>query len=205
MNRAYPLVLFVSQVLVMGWSWHDSRSIGLWFIEAAPALIGMVLLAITYTKFRFTDITYTCIALQLTILFIGAHYSYALVPVFNWLKETFELSRNYFDRLGHLAQGLVPALIMRELLTRLSSLKPGKCQAALIIMSCLGISAFYEIFEWIVAISMGASAEEFLATQGDPWDSQKDMACALIGSIISLLTLSRWQDRQLERFLGRRP
>ena len=130
---------------------------------------------------------------------MGGHYSYALTPLGDWLRGILHTSRNPYDRLGHLFQGFVPALAIRELLLRTSPLKPGKWLNAIIFFSCMGISALYEILEYIVAITSGASAEAFLGTQGDVWDTQNDMVSCGVGAALALLTMQRWHDRQLLR------
>jgi putative membrane protein len=130
---------------------------------------------------------------------VGGHYTYAQVPPFNWLRDYFHMARNDYDRLGHFAQGFVPAMIARELLLRTSPLRRGKWLFTIVVAICLAISATYELFEWRVAVASGTAADAFLGTQGDPWDTQEDMATALVGAIVSLTLMSKWQDRQLER------
>ena len=168
-----------------------------WFLEAAPALLGLVILASTYRHFRFTDLVYLLIAGHAVILLIGAHYTYAEVPAFNWLRDHYHLARNHYDRLGHLAQGFVPAIIVREILLRATPMRRGPLLVVVVLLVCLGISATYELFEWIVAEATGAAADAFLGSQGDPWDTQWDMACALIGASSSLLLIGPVHDRQL--------
>ena len=131
------------------------------------------------------------------MLLIGAHYTYAEVPLFNWLRDEFQLSRNHYDKIGHFMQGFGPAMVARELLLKTSPLKAGKWLFAIICLSCLGISALYEILEWGVAIGTGEAAEAFLGTQGDVWDTQKDMAFALLGAVTALAALGRVHDRML--------
>ncbi len=131
------------------------------------------------------------------ILMIGGHYTYAEMPLFNWLRDSFDLARNHYDRLGHVAQGFIPAIITREILLRTSPLKPGKWLFFLTTCVCLAISAFYEMIEWWVAVGSGDNAVAFLATQGDVWDTQWDMFLALCGALSSQLLLRRWHDSQL--------
>lgn len=157
------------------------------------------LLFATYRRFRLTNLLYGLIAIHCIILLIGGHYTYAKVPFFDFLKDHFHFSRNHYDRIGHIAQGFIPAIGIRELLLRTSPLKTGKWLVAILIFGCLGISACYELLEWIVAVFTGEAAEAFLGTQGDPWDTQKDMFCALVGTIISLLTLSHWHNQFLAK------
>jgi putative membrane protein len=168
-----------------------------WFLEVAPALVAILLLVLTYPRFRFTLLAYWLIAIHVTILFIGGHYTYALVPLGEWVRSAFDLTRNHYDRLGHFAQGFVPAIIAREILIRRSPLKEGAWLRFLVLCVCLAISAAYELFEWRVAVGTGARSDDFLGTQGDPWDTQEDMATALMGAVTALLFLSPWHGRQL--------
>jgi putative membrane protein len=193
-----PLRLLLAGLAVLVWSAIHPHDYFTWFLEVVPALIGGAILLATFRRFRFTNLVYVLIFLHAVILMIGGHYTYAEVPVGNWLRDTFHLSRNHYDRLGHLAQGFVPAMIVRELLLRTSPLHRGKWLSTIVIGVCLGISAAYELFEWAVAEATGQAADAFLGTQGDPWDTQWDMFCCLCGSILSLLLLSRLHNRQLQ-------
>jgi len=170
-----------------------------WFLEVAPVLVAAPLLVLTYRRFRFTDLVYILIALHALILMVGGHYTYARVPAGFWIQDLLELSRNHYDRLGHVAQGFIPAMVARELLLRLTPLRPGGWLFALVTCVALAISAFYELLEWWVAIAIGEDANAFLATQGDVWDTQWDMFLALCGALLSQLTLGRLQDGQLAR------
>jgi len=169
-----------------------------WFLETFPAMVGLVLVAATYQRFRLTDIAYTGIVIHCLILMIGGHYTYAEMPLFSWLRDTFDLARNYYDRLGHVAQGFFPAIIAREILLRRSPLTQGKWLFFIVTCICLAISACYEFLEWWVAVGTGDDAVAFLATQGDVWDTQWDMFLALLGAIAAQLLLGRWHDRQLK-------
>ncbi len=192
------LLLIVGGFLI--WSIINPHNYGVWFLEVFPALIGITILAITYPKFRFTNLVYIFVAVHSIILIIGGHYTYAENPFFEWLQMTFDLSRNYYDRLGHLAQGFFPAIIIRELLLRKTKLERGKWLFFLVVGVVLAISATYELFEWQAAVTLSpGTGDAFLATQGDIWDTHWDMLLALIGSIASLLLFSRIHDRQLER------
>jgi len=162
-------------------------------------MIIIPLLFATYQRFPLTKLLYALIAIHCIILLIGSHYTYAKVPFFDFLKDQLHLSRNHYDRLGHIAQGFIPAIAIRELLLRTSPLKSGKWLVAILIFSCLGISASYELLEWIVAVFTGEAADAFLGTQGDQWDTQKDMFFALVGTVFSLATLSRWHDSFLAK------
>ena len=170
-----------------------------WWLEVAPALIALVLLAITWQRFPLTTLLYVLILIHSLILMVGGHYTYARVPAFDWLRDTFELSRNHYDRVGHLAQGFIPAMVARELLLRLTPLQRGGWLFFLVLCVCLAISAVYELIEWGAAMALGGSAEEFLALQGDEWDTQKDMALAGIGALAAQIGLARLHDRQLQQ------
>jgi len=195
----HHLYLLVSTMVIIIWSKYNCHSNFIWFLEAFPVLIALPLLIATYHKFRFSDIVYYLIWLHFIILLIGAHYTYERVPLFDHLKDIFHLSRNHYDRIGHFAQGFVPAIIARELLLRTSPLKSGKWLVAIIILSILGISALYELLEWMVAVTSGESASDFLATQGDVWDTQKDMLLAGVGASLALILCSRIHDKQLAK------
>jgi putative membrane protein len=170
-----------------------------WFLEMIPIPLALLVLASTCRRFRLTDLSYTLILLHAVILLVGAHYTYAKVPLFDWLKDALDLSRNHYDRVGHLTQGFVPAILAREILIRTSPLRKSRWLVPLIIAVCLAISAVYELFEWGVAELSGTAAEAFLGTQGDVWDTQKDMAFCLVGSAASLILLSRWHGAQLRK------
>ncbi|MEW8584840.1 MAG: DUF2238 domain-containing protein, partial [Candidatus Thiodiazotropha sp.] len=168
-----------------------------WFLETLPVMIALPLLYYTRKGFPLTILAYRLIALHAVILIIGGYYTYAEVPLFNWLKESFELSRNHYDRVGHFAQGFVPAILAREILLRRSPLQQGRWLFFLCLCFCLAFSAFYELIEWWVALLSEQAAEAFLGTQGDPWDTQPDMFLALIGAICAQLLLAKAHDRQL--------
>lgn len=197
--RTSHLCFLITLLLVYAWSFIRPSDGFTWFLEMLPVLLGLAVLIWTYYIFRLTDLTYTLILGHAVILLVGAHYTYAEVPLFNWLKDVFDLSRNHYDRLGHFAQGFVPAVIAREVLIRTSPLRGSKWLVPLVVSVCLAISAVYELVEWIVAALTGTAAEAFLGTQGDVWDTQKDMAFCLIGAMLALLFLSSWQNRQIEK------
>jgi putative membrane protein len=169
-----------------------------WWLETFPGIIGAIILIATYRRFRFTTLCYIFIALHICILCIGGHYTYAREPIFSWIKTHFGWQRNYYDRLGHLAQGFVPALIARELFIRLGVFNRPNWIPFVVISVCLAISASYEFIEWWTTLLSGSASTEFLATQGDVWDTQADMFMALLGAIAALVFMSRWQDRQLK-------
>jgi putative membrane protein len=189
--------LITTLAIVFVWSVIGPYDMFTWVLEMAPIPLGLIVLAATYRRFRLTGLAYILIWIHALILLVGAHYTYAEVPLFDWIRDTFDLSRNHYDRLGHLAQGFIPAILAREVLLRISPLKKGKWLFFIVVCVCLSISACYEIIEWLVAATTGTAAEAFLGTQGDPWDTQTDMALALIGAIISQLVLARLHDKLL--------
>lgn len=193
------LVLLLVSTIVLAWSGIGPKDRFTWVLEVAPAVIGTVVLVATYRRFRFTTLTYVLICAHACVLCVGGHYTYAEVPLFDWIRDAFGLARNHYDRLGHFMQGFVPAMIARELLLRTSPLRPGKWLRAIIVCVALAISAAYELLEWLVALATGEAADAFLGTQGDPWDTQSDMALALVGAAAALLLLARAQDRLIER------
>lgn len=193
------LILLAILSIFLTWSAIKPNSYGVWFLEVLPVLIGVPILIFTYKKFKFTNIVYIFILLHSIILIIGGHYTYAENPLFNWLKDYFSLSRNYYDRLGHIAQGFFPAIIIRELLLKKTKLERNKMLFFIIICVVLAISASYELFEWGASVTLTpGTGNAFLATQGDIWDSQWDMLLAFISGIISLLLFSKLHDKQLK-------
>jgi putative membrane protein len=168
-----------------------------WVMEVAPVLVALPILIATRRRLPLTPLLYGLLAVHAVILCLGGHYTYAEVPVGFWVRDALGLARNHYDRLGHLAQGFVPALVAREVLLRTSPLRPGRWLATLVTAVALAISALYELVEWAAALLLGQSADAFLGTQGDPWDTQWDMFVALVGAILAQLLLARLQDRQL--------
>ena len=199
MKNSYPLALLAAVLAVLAWSAISPFDRLTWWLEVAPALAGLIALAVQWRRFRFTDLVLTFIALHMILLCVGGHYTYALVPIGDWVKDALHLSRNHYDRLGHLAQGFVPALIARELLIRLKVVACPGWRRFFIVCIAMTISAIYEIIEWITALLAGEASDSFLGTQGDVWDTQTDMALALAGAVIALLVFARWHDRQLGR------
>jgi putative membrane protein len=193
------LFLLVAFFLILIWSAMSPHDYFTWFLEVLPALIGLAILTFTYKKFPLTNFLYVLIFIHAVILMVGGHYTYAEVPLGYWVKEIFDFSRNHYDRLGHLAQGFIPALIAREIIIRKNVVNGRKWQFVFIVSLCLAISAIYEFIEWWVAIGTGTAADSFLGTQGDIWDTQWDMFLAFVGSIIALLTLSRIHDKFLKQ------
>lgn len=170
-----------------------------WFLEVIPALIGFAILALTYKKFAFTNFTYFFILLQCIILFIGGHYTYAEVPFFDWIKEAFNQSRNNYDKLGHFAQGFVPAMIVRELFIRKKVIANKSYFNFIIVSICLAISAAYEWIEWGVSVCTGDGGDAFLGTQGYVWDTQSDMLFATMGALSMIIIFSKFQDKYIEQ------
>ncbi len=192
------LALFI---VIFIWSAINPKDQFTWFLEVAPALIGFILIVLTYKKFPLTPLLYVLILIHMIILMVGGHYTYAEVPLFDMIKEAFDQTRNNYDKVGHLAQGFIPAILAREILLRKEVINGSKIWLNYIILSIiLGFSAFYELIEWWVALGTGEDAEAFLGTQGYVWDTQSDMGYALMGGILALILLSRLHDRQLKRF-----
>lgn len=205
-NKDLKLHLFLacSLVIIFGWSLIRCADLFTWCLEAFPVVIAAIAILFFYRIIRLTNICYILIWIHAIILLIGAHYTYAEVPLFNWLSDTFDLSRNHYDRLGHFFQGFAPAIVTREVLMLATPLKKGKWLSFIIVCICLAISAAYELLEWAVAEITATAADAFLGTQGDIWDTQKDMAFCLIGAIVSLILLSRLHDKQMkENFIYR--
>lgn len=189
------IVIFFAGLVLSAINPHDYFT---WILEVFPAIIGLGILTITFKKFRFSDLTYIFILIHCYILFVGGHYTYAEVPAFDWIKEVFHQSRNNYDKVGHFAQGFVPAMIVRELFVRKEIVKKGSWLAFLTICVCLSISVFYEFIEWFVAEMSGQSAESFLGTQGFAWDTQSDMLFAFIGATCMVLLVAKFQDKQIK-------
>ena len=201
----FPVLLLVCLFIVIAWSWVGAYDRGTWWLESFPALMAIVILAATYKRFRFTNLAYLLIALHASILLVGGHYTYAQVPLFNWVRDHFHLARNDYDKLGHFAQGFVPAIVAREVLIRRRVISGPWWRVFVVMCICVAISACYELLEWGVAVVEGSGADAFLGTQGDPWDTQSDMLCALIGAAAAQISLARVHDRQLEKASPVRP
>lgn len=182
---------------VFVWSLVNPKDLFTWFLEVLPAIIALIVLAFTYNKFRLTPLVYSLILIHCIILMVGGHYTYAQVPLFDFFKELFHLDRNNYDKLGHFAQGFVPAMVAREIIIRKNIISGEAWRNFFIVCFCLAFSAFYELVEWWVAISSGEGANDFLGTQGYIWDTQSDMFWALIGSILALLILRKYHSKQL--------
>ena len=199
MDKTDKLNLFylLSFLALLLWSGIRPYDRFTWFLEVLPALMGLAALALTYRRFRLTRLVYLLIWIHAIILLVGGHYTYARVPLFDWLSQILDLGRNNYDKLGHLAQGFIPAMVTREVLLRNRVVTRRGWLAFLVVCVCLAVSAFYELIEWWTAVLTGAGAEDFLGTQGYVWDTQSDMALCLMGSLLALAFLSRLHDRQL--------
>lgn len=195
MKYIYVLLMVFTATLL--WSIINPKEGFTCFLEIIPAIIGVLILALTYNRFRFTNFTYTLILIHCIVLFIGGHYTYAEVPLFDYIKEIFHQSRNNYDKVGHFMQGFVPAMIIRELFIRKKVIANQNFFNFTIVSICLAISATYEWIEWFVSIATGEGGDAFLGTQGYVWDTQSDMLFATIGAIVALLLFSKVQDNQL--------
>jgi putative membrane protein len=193
-----PLSLLGATIVVLVWSGVQPYERGTWIMEVFPVLMGIPILFATFSRFPLSPLVYRLLFIHAVILMVGGHYTYARVPVGFAVQDLLDLSRNHYDRLGHFAQGFVPAILAREILLRTSPLKRGKWLFCLVVSVCLAFSAFYELLEWWAALIGGESADAFLGTQGDIWDSQWDMFLALVGAISALVFLAGVHDRSLD-------
>jgi len=184
----------IALLALSGWRAYDLAT---WVMEVAPVFIVLVLIWATRTSFPLTPLLLALIFVHACVLMLGGHYTYARVPLGDWLREWFGLARNPYDGIGHFMQGFVPAIAARELLLRHTGLQRGAWLFVVVTAVCLAVSAIYELIEWAAAVALGQGAEEFLGTQGDPWDTQKDMLLAWIGAMMAQWLLARWHDRQL--------
>lgn len=191
------LIVIVGLLVITAVKPYDRST---WLMEVAPVLIAGPVLVLTYRKFPLTMLLYLLIFLHAIVLIAGGAYTYARVPLGFWLQDVFSLGRNHYDRIGHFFQGFVPALLAREVLLRGGHVANRRMAAFLAICIAMAVSAWYELIEWAAAVLLGQGADAFLGTQGDPWDTQKDMFMCFIGSVVAILTLSREQDRQMENF-----
>jgi putative membrane protein len=192
------IVLFIAFLAILAWSAARPHDYFTWLLEVFPALIGAALLIATRHRFPLTPLLYVLLFLHAALLAVGGHYTYALVPLGFWMEDAFGFTRNHYDRIGHFAQGFVPAIVAREILVRRHVVRGRGWLFAIVVAFCLGISALYELLEWSVAMATGEKGDSFLGTQGDVWDTQKDMALAFAGAIVAQLTLAKAHDRQME-------
>ena len=183
--------------LVFIWSAIGPKDYFTWFLEVLPAVIGLVIIILTYKKFKLTGLVYILILIHCIVLMVGGHYTYAEVPLFDYLKTIFDLDRNNYDKVGHFVQGFVPAIVAREILIRKNVINGTNWLNFFVVAFCLGFSAFYELIEWWVAIASGENADAFLGTQGYIWDTQSDMGLALFGAITALILLSKIHNNQI--------
>ncbi len=202
-SRRLPAALLVLVLAALVWSGVNPRERATWWLEVFPALGAIAVLLVTARRFPLTPLLYTLVFVHAIVLIVGGHYTYAEVPLGNWFRDRFHLERNHYDRLGHFVQGFVPAIAAREVLLRTSPLRTGKWLAFLVLCVCMAVSAVYELVEWAVSVvDGGAASTAFLGTQGDVWDTQKDMAMCAVGALSALACLSRVHDRQLSRLPG---
>ena len=195
MNKHVVLIiLFFAGLLVSGVNPHDYFT---WILEVFPAIIGFIVLVLTYKRFKFSYLTYVMILVHCYVLFIGGHYTYAEVPAFNWIRDTFHQVRNNYDKVGHFTQGFVPAIITRELFIRLNVVQKRRWMAFITVCVCTTISVLYEFLEWFVSIASGQSGDSFLGTQGYVWDTQSDMLYAMIGGICMVVFFAKTQDKAI--------
>jgi putative membrane protein len=196
MKKYYILVfLFFAGLIGSAIAPHDYFT---WILEVFPGILGFIVLVLTFKRFRFTYFTYIMILVHCYILFIGGHYTYALVPLFDWVKEVFHQVRNNYDKVGHFTQGFVPALIARELFARKNIIQKRGWLAILTVCVCTTISVLYEFIEWFVSVASGSSGDSFLGTQGDIWDTQSDMLFAMIGATCMVIFFAKLQDKQIQ-------
>jgi putative membrane protein len=196
-RRREPAALLAVGALALGVSAIRPHAYGTWLLEVLAALIAAPVLILTYRRFPLTPLAYRLILVQALILMVGGHWTYAHVPAGDWVRDWLDLDRNPYDRLGHLFQGITPAIVAREILLRRTPLRPGGWLFALVVCVVLAVSACWEFFEWWSALIGGSSADDFLGAQGDIWDTQWDMFLAMCGAILSQLLFSRMHDREL--------
>ncbi|HTE01273.1 MAG TPA: DUF2238 domain-containing protein [Mucilaginibacter sp.] len=195
-KHALLIFLFFAGLIVSAIKPHDYFT---WILEVFPGILGFIVLLVTYKRFQFTYLTYCMILVHCYILFIGGHYTYALVPAFDWVRDVLHQTRNNYDKVGHFAQGFVPAMIIRELFVRSQVIQRKAWLPVLVVCVCTTISVLYELLEWLVSVSSGSVGDSFLGTQGDIWDTQSDMLFAMIGATCMVLFLSKLQDRQIQK------
>lgn len=197
-DRALHLKLWGLVGGVFFWSYVGCHDRFTWFMEVFPVLLGTGMMLAVYDRWRFTRLVCWLLAIHAIVLMVGGHYTYAEVPLFNWIRDAWHLDRNYYDRVGHFLQGFVPAMIAREILIRRGVVQRGAWLNFIVICICLAFSACYELLEWQAAVWTGEKADSFLGTQGDPWDTQWDMALACVGAISALVALGRAHDKQIQ-------
>jgi len=202
-NVRVPLVLLAIGALVLAWSAIRPHDYFTWILEVFPAIIGFVIIAATYRRFPLTPLAYTLLMIHAAILMVGGHYTYAEVPLGYWMRDVLHTARNDYDRIGHFAQGFVPAIVAREILIRRKVVRGRGWIYFIVVSICLAISAAYELLEWRVSIASGSAGDAFLGTQGNTWDTQEDMATALVAAMVAPLVLGWLHDRQIARLENR--
>ena len=198
-DRITHLFLLISAAGVFVWSLIEPVVLRTWFLQILPVLVGSIVLISTYSRFQFTTPVYWLMWTYAIIIMVAAHFTYENMPLFNWIRDTFQLSRNHYDRVGHFSQGFVPAIVVREILIRTSPLKKGAWLFFIVVCISFAVSAFYELIEWRIALVSGMPPNVSLGIQGDIWDTEWDMVWALCGAIVSQLALSTFHDRQLKK------
>lgn len=201
MRRLPPVLLMIGTALLVlsGIAPTDRFT---WWLEVAPALVAAPVLVATYRRFAFTDFVYVLILVHAAILMLGGHYTYAEVPLGFWMRDVFHLARNDYDRIGHFAQGFVPALVVREVVVRRGIIRGAGWTFFFVVSVCGAVTALYEIVEWLTSVSAGGGATAFLGTQGDPWDTQEDMATCFVGALAALLVFGRMHDAAMRRLIA---
>ena len=194
-------ILLALVVAVLAWSAFRPHDYFTWLLEVFPALFGIVLVIATRRRFPLTPVLYILLAVHAIVLAVGGHYTYAEVPLGFWMQKAFGFTRNHYDRIGHFLQGFVPAIIAREIFIRLRVVNGRRWLAVIVVAICLAVSSLYELLEFAVAIIIGEQSDAFLGTQGDVWDTQKDMLLALIGAIAALIIIAPVHDRQLRAMM----
>lgn len=198
MNQSrFFIVLLTIFFAVLVWSAIQPHDGFTWFLEVLPVIVGLPVLFYTYQQFPLSRLLYVFILIHAIILMIGGHYTYAEVPAFDWLRDAYSLDRNYYDRVGHFAQGFVPALIAREILIRKFVVNQPRWLFFIVCCIALSVSAFYELIEWWVAVGTGEAAEAFLGTQGDVWDTQWDMFIAFVGAMVAQIFFKKWHNQSM--------
>jgi len=198
-KQNYPILFSILTLIILIASFIFSLNREIWALEVFPILFGLPILFFTYKKFPLTRLVYVLLIIHFVILAVGGIYTYAEVPLGYWMQDWFGFSRNNYDKIGHFAQGFVPAILVREVLLRTSTLQQGRWLNFIVVSICLAISALYELLEWWVAVIQGASAEDFLGMQGYEWDAQSDMFFALLGAIAALIVFSKYHDKLLKK------
>jgi len=199
-KNQYPVLFSIVTLFILVGSCILTRDRSTWVLEVFPILLGFPILFFTYKRFPLTNLLYALIIVHFTILAVGGIYTYAEVPLGYWMKDWFHFSRNHYDRIGHFAQGFIPAVLVREILLRTTPLRQGKMLFFIVVCICLAVSAFYEFIEWWTVLIKGSSAEAFLGTQGDVWDAHWDMFFAMIGAITAMIIMPRFHDKFLAKY-----